>query len=94
MILVSKTNEWGIDTMKTYNVYVEDTRGNYHSDYTVEAESEALAYDIAYERHNYADMTIYVDLDDEAEPNTKLQDTYFEGKNPLESSPSLKWGKP
>jgi hypothetical protein len=79
-------------TMKTYNVYVEDTNGNYHSDYTVEAESEALAYDIAYERHNYADMTIYVDLDDEAQPSTMLQDAYFEGKHPLEAFPSLKWG--
>jgi hypothetical protein len=76
-------------TMKTYNVYVEDTRGNYHSDYTVEAESEAIAYDIAYERHNYADMTIYVDL--EEEPSTLLQDAFFEGKNPLEGFPSLKW---
>jgi len=76
--------------MKTYNVYVEDTRGNYHSDYTVEAESEALAYDIAYERHNYADMTIYVDLAED-EPSTMLQDSYFGGKNPLESFPSLKW---
>jgi hypothetical protein len=49
--------------MKTYNVYVEDTNGNYHSDYTIEAESEAMAYDLAYERHNYAPMTIYVDLE-------------------------------
>jgi hypothetical protein len=52
-------------TLKNYNVYVEDTMGNYHSDYTIEAESEAMAYDLAYERHNYAPMTIYVDLDDE-----------------------------
>jgi hypothetical protein len=50
-------------TIKTYNVYVEDTNGNYHSDYTIEAESEAMAYDLAYERHNYAPMTIYVDLE-------------------------------
>jgi hypothetical protein len=75
--------------MKTYNVYVEDTRGNYHSDYTVEAESEALAYDIAYERHNYADMTIYVDLAEEHEPSTMLQDSYFGGKNPLDKFPSM-----
>jgi hypothetical protein len=26
------------------------------------------------------------------EPSTMLQDAYFEGKNPLESFPSLKWG--
>jgi hypothetical protein len=45
-------------TLKTYNVYVEDTNGNYHSDYTIEAESEAMAYDLAYERHNFAPMTI------------------------------------
>ena len=76
-------------TMKTYNVYVEDTNGNYHSDYTIEAESEAMAYDLAYERHNYASMTIYVDL--EEEPSTMLQDAFFEGKNPLEGFPSLKW---
>ena len=73
-------------TMKTYNVYVEDTRGNYHSDYTVEAESEAIAYDIAYERHNYADMTIYVDLD---EGSTMLQDAFFDGKHPLKAFPSI-----
>jgi hypothetical protein len=54
-------------TMKTYNVYVEDTNGNYHSDYTIEAESEAMAYDLAYERHNFAPMTIYVDLDEQLE---------------------------
>ena len=69
--------------MKTYNVYVEDTNGNYHSDYTVEAESESLAYDIAYERHNYADMTIYVDLDDEAPVKSLL------GDNPLDKFPSI-----
>ena len=73
--------------MKTYNVYVEDTHGNYHSDYTVEAESEALAYDIAYERHNYADMTIYVDLDDEVAPVKSLL-----GDNPLDKFPSI-WSK-
>ena len=72
--------------MKTYNVYVEDTNGNYHSDYTVEAESESLAYDIAYERHNYADMTIYVDLD-EGEPVQSLL-----GDNPLDKFPSI-WSK-
>jgi hypothetical protein len=72
--------------MKTYNVYVEDTNGNYHSDYTVEAESESLAYDIAYERHNYADMTIYVDLDDEAPVKSLL------GDNPLDKFPSI-WSK-
>jgi hypothetical protein len=69
--------------MKTYTVYVEDTNGNYHSDYTVEAESESLAYDIAYERHNYADMTIYVDLDDEAQVQSLL------GDNPLDKFPSI-----
>jgi hypothetical protein len=69
--------------MKTYNVYVEDTNGNYHSDYTVEAESESLAYDIAYERHNYAAMTIYVDLDDEAPVQSLL------GDNPLDKFPSI-----
>lgn len=79
--------------MNTYSVYVEDTNGNYHSDYTVEAESESLAYDMAYERHNYADMTIYVDLDDEAQTSTKLQDSYFEGKHPLESFLPLTWSR-
>jgi hypothetical protein len=80
--------------MKTYNVYVEDTRGNYHSDYTVEAESESMAFDIAYEKHNYADMTIYVDLGDgEDWPSKKLQDAYFEGKHPLEAFPSIFGGK-
>jgi hypothetical protein len=78
-------------TMKTYNVYVEDTNGNYHSDYTIKAESEAMAYDLAYERHNFAPMTIYVDLEEES---TLLQDTYFDGKHPLEAFPSLKWSKP
>jgi hypothetical protein len=73
--------------MKIYNVYVEDTNGNYHSDYTVEAESESLAYDIAYERHNYADMTIYVDLDDEVAPVKSLL-----GDNPLDKFPSI-WSK-
>ena len=71
--------------MNTYNVYVEDTNGNYYSDYTVEAESESLAYNIAYERHNYADMTIYVDLDDEAPVQSLL------GDNPLDKFPSM-WG--
>jgi len=73
------------NTMNTYNVYVEDTNGNYYSDYTVEAESESLAYNIAYERHNYADMTIYVDLDDEAPVQSLL------GDNPLDKFPSM-WG--
>lgn len=73
-------------TIKTYNVYVEDTNGNYHSDYTIEAESEAMAYDLAYERHNYASMTIYVDLD-EAEPVQSLL-----GDNPLDKFPSI-WSK-
>ena len=75
-------------TLKTYNVYVEDTNGNYHSDYTIEAESEAMAYDLAYERHNYADMTIYVDLDED-EDSMMLQDAFFEGKHPLEAFPSI-----
>ena len=74
-------------TLKTYNVYVEDTNGNYHSDYTVEAESEAMAYDLAYERHNFAPMTIYVDLADE--DSTLLQDAFFDGKHPLEAFPSI-----
>ena len=73
-------------TIKIYNVYVEDTNGNYHSDYTIEAESEAMAYDLAYERHNYASMTIYVDLD---EGSTMLQDAFFDGKHPLEGFPSI-----
>ena len=74
--------------MNTYNVYVEDTNGNYHSDYTVEAESESLAYDIAYERHNYADMTIYVDLD---EGEAQVQSSLL-GDNPLDKFPSI-WSK-
>jgi len=73
-------------TMKTYNVYVEDTNGNYHSDYTIEAESEAMAYDLAYERHNFAPMTIYVDLDTDS---TLLQDAFFDGKHPLEAFPTI-----
>ena len=47
--------------IKTYNVYVEDTNGNYLDDYTLEAESEDDAYSLAYERHNYADVTVYID---------------------------------
>ena len=70
-------------TMKTYNVYVEDTNGNYHSDYTIEAESEAMAYDLAYERHNFAPMTIYVDEDTD-EPVKSLL-----GDNPLDKFPTI-----
>ena len=70
-------------TLKIYNVYVEDTNGNYHSDYTIEAESEAMAYDLAYERHNYANMTIYVDLDTD-EPVQSLL-----GDNPLDKFPTI-----
>lgn len=70
--------------MKTYNVYVEDTNGNYHSDYTIEAESEAMAYDLAYERHNYASMTIYVDLDTDEPPVKSLL-----GDNPLDKLPTI-----
>ena len=73
-------------TMKTYNVYVEDTNGNYMDDYTLEAESESHAYDLAYERYNYKPLTIYIDLE---EPSTMLQDAYFEGKHPLETFPSI-----
>ena len=72
--------------MKTYNVYVEDTNGNYLDDYTLEADSETHAYDLAYERHNYKPLTIYIDLD---ESSTTLQDAYFEGKHPLEAFPSI-----
>jgi len=78
-------------TLKTYNVYVEDTNGNYMDDYTLEAESETHAYDLAYERHNYKPLTIYVDLE---ETPTLLQDVYFDGKHPLESFPSIFGGKP
>ncbi len=78
--------------MKIYNVYVEDTNGNYLDDYTLEAESEAHAYDLAYERHNYKPLTIYVDLEDE--PSTMLQDAYFGGVNPLAAFPSIFGGKP
>lgn len=72
--------------MKTYNIYVEDTNGNYMDDYTLEAENEDQAYDLAYERHNSAPVTVYVD---EAEPSTMLQDTYFGGVDPLASFPSI-----
>jgi len=80
----------GEKIMKTYNVYVEDTNGNYMDDYTLEANSESHAYDLAYERHNYKPLTIYVDLE---EHSTMLQDTYFDGKHPLESFPSIFGGK-
>ena len=53
----------GRQEMKTYNVYVEDTNGNYMDDYTLEAENETQAYDLAYEKHNYKPLTIYVDED-------------------------------
>jgi hypothetical protein len=72
--------------MKTYNVYVEDTNGNYLDDYTLEAESEDHAYDLAYERHNYKPLTIYVDLE---ETSTMLQDAYFGGIDPLAAFPSI-----
>ena len=71
-------------TIKTYNVYVEDTNGNYYSDYTIEAESESMAYDLAYERHNYAPMTIYVDLDTDEPPVKSLL-----GDNPLDKFPTI-----
>jgi transcription elongation factor Elf1 len=74
-------------TMKTYNVYVEDTNGNYMDDYTLEANNEDHAYDLAYERHNYAPVTVYID---DEKPSTMLQDTYFGGVNPLDSFPTLK----
>jgi len=73
-------------TKKTYNVYVEDTNGNYLDDYTLEAESEDHAYDLAYERHNYKTLTIYVDLE---EPSTMLQDAFFGGIDPLSAFPSI-----
>ena len=79
-------------TMKTYNVYVEDTNGNYMDDYTLEAENEDHAYDLAYERHNYAPVTVYIDDEKpsmDGSSSTMLQDTYFEGKNPLEYFPSI-----
>lgn len=77
--------------MKTYNVYVEDTNGNYMDDYTLEAESEDHAYDLAYERHNFAPVTVYVDL--EEQDSTLLQDVFFDGKHPLEAFPSIFEGK-
>lgn len=73
--------------MKTYNVYVEDTNGNYMDDYTLEAESEDHAYDLAYERHNFAPVTVYVDL--EEQDSTLLQDAFFDGKHPLEAFPTI-----
>ena len=72
--------------MKTYNVYVEDTNGNYMGDYTLEAENEDNAYNLAMSWHNYAPVTIYVD---EIEPSTMLQDTYFGGVDPLAAFPSI-----
>ena len=72
---------------KTFNVYVEDTNGNYMDDYTLEAENEDQAYDLAYEKHNYKPLTIYVDED--TEPSTMLQDVYFDGKNPLAAFPFI-----
>ena len=47
--------------MKTFNVYVEYTDGNYLDEYTLEAESEDEAYNLVYERHSYADITVYID---------------------------------
>jgi hypothetical protein len=73
-------------TLKTYNVYVEDTNGNYMDDYTLEAENEDHAYDLAYERHNFAPVTVYVDSE---EPSTMLQDAYFGGVDPLAAFPSI-----
>lgn len=49
--------------MNTYNVYVEDTHGNYLDDYTLQADNEDQAYDLAYERHNWKPLTIYIDLE-------------------------------
>jgi hypothetical protein len=49
--------------MNTYNVYVEDTEGNYMDDYTIEADSEDHAYDLVYERHNWKPLTVYIDLE-------------------------------
>ena len=74
--------------MKTYNVYVEDTNGNYMDDYTLDAENEDQAYDLAYERHNYKPLTIYVDED--TEPSKALQNAYFGGVNPLDSFPTIR----
>jgi hypothetical protein len=47
--------------MRTFNVYVTNCNGDYMDDYTIEAESEDEALNLAYERHNYADVTIYID---------------------------------
>ena len=88
-------------TLKTYNVYVEDFNGNFYDEYTIEAETIDKAYDHAYEKLNWAAMEVHIEeVEDEdydpsfgkEEPSTMLQNAYFEGKNPLESFPSLKWG--
>ena len=75
-------------TMKTYNVYVEDFNGNFYDEYTIEAETIDKAYDHAYERLNWAAMEVHIEAAEE-EPSKALQDTYFEGKHPLEAFPSI-----
>lgn len=75
----------GKQTMKTFNVYVEDTNGNYLDDYTLEAENEDHAYDLAYERHNYKPLTIYVDED----TDVANKQQYSLGDNPLDKFPSI-----
>ena len=47
--------------MTIFNVYVEDTRGNYLDDYTLEAETIDQAYELAYEKHNWKPLEIYID---------------------------------
>jgi hypothetical protein len=71
--------------MKTYDVYVEDFNGNFFDEYTIEAESIDKAYDKAYERLNWAAMEVHIE-----ESSTALQDAFFDGKNPLDSFPSIK----
>jgi hypothetical protein len=47
--------------MNTYSVYVEDTKGNCLDEYTIEANSEDHAYDLVYERHNWASIYVCID---------------------------------
>ena len=57
----SLSNMKGKPSMTTFNVYVEDTNGNYLDDYTLKAETIDQAYELAYEKHNWKPLEIYID---------------------------------
>jgi len=82
-------NGKGKTMTKEYEVYIEDFNGNLYDQYTVEAETEDEAYDIAYESIGWKAMEVHVT--EVKEPSKALQNAYFGGSNPLDKFPTI-WG--